>query len=151
MSTPLHNGGRKSKQDPAISAANCDASWKLGILLILSVTKYGISIMAHCRCCGVITVLAASANSWGNWKRCPWSLSKWRVSTGLAKRNALHWPIVYFPQSMAGELVPFWTICFILLLQWILVRKENLGQGNLTALCYSKLQDFFCLRTSLGF
>lgn len=44
------------------------------------------------------------------------------------------------PPSMAGELVPFWTICFILLLQLILVCKENLGQDSCpAALWYSIL------------
>lgn len=55
------------------------------------------------------------------------------------------------PESIAGDLVPFWTICFILLWQWIIVRKENQRRVNVPTLCYSKLEDLLCLCTSLRF
>lgn len=80
---------------------NCDSSWKLGIFMTLSVTKHVITIMVRCHCYGVIIVIAASANSPGNWKWGPCYLSSGERPL-VWQRNTLHWPIAYSPKRGWG-------------------------------------------------
>lgn len=53
---------------------------------------------------------------------------KQRMSTGLETKHITL--TTSAPLSIAGELVPFWAIYFILLLQVISTCKENLRQYN---------------------
>lgn len=86
--------------------------------MALAVTKHVITIMVHGHCYSVIIVITEVHVI------CQMASIHW---SGKEARYTDQLPV---PSGVAGELVPFWAISFILLLQLISVYKENPGQQS---------------------
>lgn len=146
MSELLYKGGKKSREDPTITT-----------LIVIPPEGLGSSRPCLWRnlVYGVFPLL------WCNYCHSCFCRLSWKIENEvhvIRQVVSVHWSgkethytdQLPTPPSVAGELVPFWTICFILLMQLIPVCKENLGQKMLPSYTVQVVAFPLCLCMALG-